>query len=153
MPQSSLAQILVHLIFSTKNREPILSDDIRQELHPYMATILKRMDSSSILINSLADHAHVLFRLSKKVALCDVIEIVKKDSSNWIKTKGEAYRNFHWQTGYGVFSVSQSKLTQVLKYIEGQKKHHRTRTFQEEFRTFLKRYKCHTTKDMSGIEQ
>jgi putative transposase len=107
VPQS-LAQILVHLIFSTKNREPLLSDQLRSELHPYMATIIKGMDSSAILINSVEDHAHVLFHLSKNRALCDVIENVKKDSSKWIKTRGRTYRNFHWQSGYGAFSVSQS---------------------------------------------
>ena len=139
MPQS-LAQILVHLIFSTKNREPILSDDIRPELHPYMATILGGMDSPSILINSVADHAHVLFHLSKNHPLCNVIEVVKKDSSKWIKTKGKAYRNFHWQNGYRAFSVSQSNVDEVIKYIEDQKEHHRKRTFQEEFRAFLKKY-------------
>ena len=139
MPQS-LAQLLVHLIFSTKSREPLLSDDIRPELHPYMATILKHMDSSAILINSVEDHVHILFHLSKNHALCDVIENVKKDSSKWIKTKGRTFRNFHWQSGYGALSVSQSNLAQVVKYIEGQKEHHRRRTFQEEFRAFLKRY-------------
>lgn len=139
MPQS-LAQILVHLIFSTKNREPLLSDDIRPELHCYMATILKGMDSSAILINSVEDHAHILFHLSKNRALCDVIETVKKDSSKWIKTKGRTFRNFHWQSGYGAFSVSQSNVAQVVRYIEKQKEHHRRRTFQEEFRAFLKRY-------------
>ena len=139
MPQS-LAQLLVHLIFSTKNREPLLSDNIRPELHSYMATILKGMDSSAILINSVEDHAHVLFHLSKNHALCDVIESLKKDSSKWIKTKGRPYRNFHWQSGYGAFSVSQSNVAQVVRYIEKQKEHHRRRTFQEEFRAFLKRY-------------
>jgi REP element-mobilizing transposase RayT len=139
VPQS-LAQLLVHLIFSTKSREPLLSDDIRPELHPYMATILKHMDSSAILINSVEDHVHILFHLSKNHALCDVIENVKKDSSKWIKTKGRTFRNFHWQSGYGALSVSQSNLAQVVKYIEGQKEHHRRRTFQEEFRAFLKRY-------------
>lgn len=135
-----MAQILVHLIFSTKNREPLLSDDIRPELHRYMATILKGMDSSAILINSVEDHAHILFHLSKNRALCDVIETVKKDSSKWIKTKGRTFRNFHWQSGYGAFSVSQSNVAQVVRYIEKQKEHHRRRTFQEEFRAFLKRY-------------
>ena len=139
MPQS-LARVLVHLIFSTKSREPFLSDDIRRELHPYMATILKGMDSSAILINSVTDHAHVLFHLSKNHALCDVIETLKKDSSKWIKTKGRAYRNFHWQSGYEAFSVSQSNVVKVVEYIENQREHHRRRTFQEEFRAFLKRY-------------
>ena len=133
MPQS-LAQILIHLIFSTKNREPFLPDDIRPELHPYMATILKGKDSSAILINSVEDHAHILFHLSKNHALCDVIKSLKQDSSKWIKTKGTSYRNFHWQSGYGTFSVSQSNLAPMVKYIEDQKEHHRRRTFQEEFR-------------------
>ena len=92
------------------------------------------------LINSVADHAHVLFHLSKNHPLCSVIEVVKKDLSKWIKTKGKAYRNFHWQNGYGAFSVSQSNVDEVIKYIEDQKEHHRKRTFQEEFRAFLKKY-------------
>ena len=109
-------------------------------MHPYMATIPKANECPAILINSVEDHAHVLFHLSKNRALCDVIESLKKDSSKWIKTKGRPYRNFHWQSGYGALSVSQSNLAQVVKYIEGQKEHHRRRTFQEEFRAFLKRY-------------
>ena len=137
----SLAQILIHLIFSTKNRESLLSEEVRPELHRYMATILKGLDSSAILINSLEDHIHILFRLSKNRAVCDVVETVKKDSSKWIKTKGNAYRSFHWQSGYGAFSVSQSNLADVVNYINGQKEHHRRRTFQEEFKAFLKRYK------------
>jgi len=140
MPQS-LAQILVHWIFSTKNREPILSDDVRRELHPYLATILKGMNSPAILVNSVEDHAHILIHLSKNHALCDVIELVKKDSSKWIKTKGKSYRSFHWQNGYGAFSVSQSNVAEVVRYIEGQKEHHRTKTFQEEFRALLQKYR------------
>ena len=76
----------------------------------------------------------------KNYALCDVIESLKKDSSKWIKTKGRSYRNFHWQSGYGAFSVSQFSVAQVVRYIEKQKEHHQRRTFQEEFRAFLKRY-------------
>ena len=139
MPQS-LAQILVHLIFSTKNRERVLGDDIRPELHPYMATILKSLDSPAILINSVEDHAHLLFHLSKNLALCDVVEVLKRDSSKWIKTKGTAYRLFHWQNGYGTFSISQSNVAKVVRYIQNQKEHHRKWTFQDEFRAFLKRY-------------
>jgi len=105
-----------------------------------MATILKGKECPAILINSVEDHAHVLFHLSKTHALCDVIESLKRDSSKWIKTKGRNYRNFHWQSGYGAFSVSQSNVAQVVRYIGKQKEHHRRRTFQEEFRAFLKRY-------------
>jgi REP element-mobilizing transposase RayT len=136
----SLSKILVHLVFSTKNRERILTDAVRCELHPYMNKILVEMDSPAIAIGSVEDHGHILFRLSKNHAVCNVIEEVKTSSSKWIKTKGEAFRNFHWQNGYGAFSVSQSNVEEVQNYITDQKEHHRTKTFQEEFRAFLKRY-------------
>src|SRR4249920_3416 len=139
MPQS-LSKILVHLIYSTKNRERILSDAIREELHRYSAGILKKWESPAILINSVEDHIHILFSLSKNHALCDIVEQVKKGSSKWLKTKGTTYRDFFWQNGYGAFSVSQSSVKSVMKYIEKQKEHHRRKSFQEEFREFLKRY-------------
>jgi putative transposase len=82
-----------------------------------MAAVLKGMDSPAILINSVEDHAHVLFHLSKNHALCEVIESVKKDSSKWIKTKTRTYRNFHWQSGYGAFSVSQSSVANFSKGV------------------------------------
>ncbi|MEO5803950.1 MAG: IS200/IS605 family transposase [Verrucomicrobiota bacterium] len=136
----SLSKILIHLVFSTKHRERLLSDDVRSELHPYMNKILVEMDSPAIAIGSVEDHIHILFRLSKNHALCKVIEEVKTSSSKWIKTKGAQFRNFHWQSGYGAFSVSQSNVEEVRAYIANQKEHHRTKTFQEEFRTFLKKY-------------
>jgi putative transposase len=136
----SLSKILVHLVFSTKNRERVLTDDVRCELHPYMNKVLVEMDSPAIAIGSVDDHIHILFRLSKNHALCKVIEEVKTSSSKWIKTKGAQFKNFHWQSGYGAFSVSQSNVEEVQVYIANQKEHHRTKTFQEEFRTFLKKY-------------
>ena len=139
MPQS-LAKNLIHLIYSTKNRERLLGEDIRDELHRYSAGILKEWDSPAILINSVEDHIHIRFCLSKNHALCDVVEQVKKGSSKWLKTKGTAYKNFFWQAGYGAFSVSQSSVKSVMKYIETQDEHHRRNTFQDEFRAFLKRY-------------
>jgi putative transposase len=139
MPQS-LAKLLVHPIYSTKNREPVLRDDVRDELHRYSAGILKELESPAILINSVEDHVHIFYAHSKNYSPNKIVEEVKKGSSKWIKTKGQAYAGFHWQNGYGVFSVSQSGVEEVVKYIEGQKEHHRRRTFQEEYREFLKRY-------------
>ena len=136
----SLAKILVHLIYSTKNREPVLADAIRDELHRYTAGILKEWDSPAILINSVEDHIHILFSLSKNHAVSKVVEEAKKGSSKWLKTKAAALTNFHWQNGYGAFSVSQSGVEEVRKYIANQKEHHRKKTFQDEFREFLKRY-------------
>src|SRR5262249_19540339 len=136
----SLAKILVHLIYSTKKRERRIHDDIRDELHRYGAGILKQLESPAILINSVEDHIHVLYAHSRTHTLSEIVEEVKKGSSKWLKTKGSAYSDFHWQNGYGAFSVSQSGVAEVMKYIDNQKWHHRRKTFQEEFREFLKRY-------------
>ena len=139
MPQS-LARILVHLIFSTKNREPFLRDDVRPELHKYISGILKALDSPVISIASMPDHVHMLFALSKNEPLIRIVEEVKKRSSKWVKTKGAAYGRFAWQSGYGVFSVSPSRLHEAEAYLENQQEHHRVRTFQEEFREFLEKH-------------
>ena len=139
MPQS-LARILVHLIFSTKNRTQIIDKPIRAELNKYMAGILNDCDSAPIIVESVADHAHLLFCLSKNYALSKVVEEVKKGSSRWIKTKAKRYSGFHWQNGYGAFSVSQSNVYRVKSYIANQEEHHRRRTFQDELRAFLRRH-------------
>jgi REP element-mobilizing transposase RayT len=139
MPQS-LAKILVHLIFSTKNRSPIVDKPIRAELHSYMSGILYDCESSPLSVVSVADHAHLLFCLSKNYALSKVVEEVKKGSSRWIKTKGKRYANFHWQNGYAAFSVSQSNAPRVKRYIADQEEHHRKRTYQDELRAFLRRH-------------
>ena len=120
MPQS-LSMNLVHLIYSTKNRDPSLTP--------------------AIVIGGACDHVHALFVLSKNNALCKVVEELKKGSSKWIKTQGEAFAAFCWQNGYGAFSVSESQVEYVRRYIEQQEEHHRTMTFQEEFRMFLSRHR------------
>jgi len=139
MPQS-LAKNLIHLIYSTKNRDGCLTPAIRPKLFAYQAGILQEWDSPAIVIGGDADHVHALFILSKNHTLCKVIEEVKKGSSKWIKTQGKGFARFHWQNGYGAFSVSQSHVTRVRRYIERQTEHHRTMSFQEEFRLFLKRH-------------
>jgi len=139
MPQS-LAHILIHVIFSTKERYPFLNADVRPELHAYAATVLKSLDSPAILINSVADHVHVLCRLSKNHAVSKLIQEVKTSTSKWLKTKGGGLAEFHWQNGYGVFSVSPSQVNSVRRYLEDQEAHHRHISFQDEFRDFLTRH-------------
>jgi putative transposase len=139
VPQS-LARNLIHLIYSTKDREPCLAPEIRIELFKYKAGILKEWKSPALRIGGAADHVHVLFCLSKNHALAKVIEEVKKGSSKWMKTQRPRFRDFHWQAGYGAFSVSQSHVEEVRRYIELQEEHHRTRSFKDEFLTFLNRY-------------
>ena len=139
MPQS-LSSILIHLIFSTKHREPFISPEIEKELHPYMAKIFRALKSPALAIDGTRDHIHSLFALSRVITIADLVEEVKTESSKWIKTKGPEFKNFHWQSGYGAFSIGQSQLAAVKRYIQSQKEHHRRVTFQEEFRKFLKRY-------------
>lgn len=136
----SLAKNLVHLIFSTKHREYWLTATVRPQLHNYLAGILRDMDSPALVINSVSDHVHLLFMLSKNRALADVVMEIKRGSSKWIKTQAGPFGSFHWQNGYGAFSIGQSGVTETREYIEGQEEHHRVKTFQDEFRAFLKRY-------------
>jgi putative transposase len=133
-----LSSILIHLIFSTKNREPFLTSQIEGELYPYLASIFKAMKSPALIINGTSDHLHTLFSLSRVVTIADLVEEVKTESSKWIKTKGKQFRNFHWQSGYGAFSIGQSQVPTVKRYISGQKEHHRRVSFQDEYRKFLK---------------
>jgi len=139
MPQS-LSRILIHLIFSTKDRAPVLIPGIRTELHPYLAVVLRENDCPSLKVGGVEDHVHLLFGLSRTLTVAKVVETVKTSSSKWIKTKGTEFASFHWQGGYGAFSVSQSDANTVVRYIENQEEHHRKMTFQEEFRKFLERY-------------
>lgn len=137
----SLARIILPIIFSTKNREPFLADTtIRSVMHAYIAGICDRCESHAHLVGGVADHAHILCSLSRNITVADLVKEIKKDSSKWVKGKDSRLTKFHWQSGYGAFSVSQSHLSQVRAYIADQEEHHRHRTFQEEFREFLRRY-------------
>jgi REP element-mobilizing transposase RayT len=139
MPQS-LAKLAIHLVFSTKHRVPMLDDPIRDSLHRYMAIVLQNMSCPSMLINSVEDHVHILFDLSRTVAISNVVEEVKKTSSKWIKTQDGRFSEFAWQAGYGAFSVSESQIEAVRTYISKQREHHKSTSFQDEYRTFLKRH-------------
>lgn len=137
----SLSSILIHLIFSTKHREPFITSEIESELHPYMAKIFRELKSPSLTIGGTYDHIHILFSLGRVIAIADLVEEVKTNTSKWIKTKGPEFKNFHWQSGYGAFSIGQSSVAALKRYIRTQKEHHRRITFQDEYRKFLKAYK------------
>jgi REP element-mobilizing transposase RayT len=132
----SLAKVFVHIAYSTKQRRPWLRDPaLRAELYAYNATVLKEdVDSPAILINGVEDHLHILCLLSRKFAIMDVIKSSKTETSKWIKKQGPTYKDFEWQAGYGIFSVSQSKVEQVRRYIANQERHHKRMSFQDEFR-------------------
>jgi REP element-mobilizing transposase RayT len=139
MPQS-LARLHVHLIFSTKHRERLITDPVREMLHAYIATVLQNLGCAPVLVNSVEDHVHILFELSRTVSVSQAVEEVKKTSSKWIKTQGAGFAGFSWQAGYGAFAVSESNVPSVREYIVGQQEHHRRKSFQEEFRAFLERH-------------
>ena len=140
MPQS-LARVIVHIVFSTKNRVPFLNDKgVRKPLEAYMAGTLRKLSSPAIIIGCVEDHAHVLCVQSKTIALSKLIEEIKTSSSIWVKPKALKLREFHWQNGYGAFSVGQSAVEVVRRYIANQEEHHRTRTFQEELRELFKQH-------------
>src|SRR5713226_3874558 len=124
MPQS-LAKNLIHLVFSTKNREPVLTESVRGPLCAYASGVLRDLDSPAIAINAWRDHIHILFVLSKNHSLAQVVMEVKRATSKWIKTQGTEFAKFHWQSGYGAFSIGQSGVDEVKTYIANQTKHHR----------------------------
>ncbi|HYW73817.1 MAG TPA: IS200/IS605 family transposase [Pyrinomonadaceae bacterium] len=136
----TLVSLLVHLIFSTKNRDPVITAEIEPELFAYIGGILKNHESRLLDAGGTADHVHLLISQSKNVALSALMKDVKKDSSSWIKTKDRRFRNFHWQDGYGAFSLRQIDVPELNRYIARQKEHHHKRTFQEELIAFLDEY-------------
>jgi REP element-mobilizing transposase RayT len=105
-----------------------------------MATIFKERQCPALTIGGMPDHVHVLFALARTATVSDIVEAVKKGSSKWIKTKGAPYGDFHWQRGYAAFSIGQSGAGKTRRYIDSQREHHKTRTFQDEYRTFLGKY-------------
>ncbi len=139
MPQS-LANVLLHVVFSTKNRTPWLQKpEIREATNAYMVGTLREIGCPSLIVNCVDDHLHCLCQLGRTTTIAHLIESMKSSSSSWLKTRDPALKGFYWQAGYGVFSVSQSNVDQVRAYIANQEEHHRKVSFQDEFRSMLQR--------------
>jgi putative transposase len=137
----SLSNVLVHLVFSTKHRQPYLqTPELRGVMVGYMVGILRNIKCPSLIIGAVADHVHVLGALHRTVTIAQLVEEIKTNSSIRIKEEGPALGDFHWQNGYGAFSVSPSNVEQVKTYIANQEEHHRRTTFQEEYRKILERH-------------
>jgi putative transposase len=132
MPQS-LTKLYLHIVFSTRNRAPCLEDSINVELYSYFGGILNNIECLPIKIGGYHDHIHILCRMSKKITVVKLLEEIKKSSSKWIKTKGEEFSDFHWQDGYGAFTVSPSHVDTIIKYIEHQYEHHKKMVFRDEY--------------------
>jgi REP element-mobilizing transposase RayT len=139
MPHS-LAKVVLHIVFSTKHRAPFIRPEIEKELHAYQAAICRAQGSPALIINGAEDHVHILCRLSRTIAICDLLEEVKKRSSKWIKYKGKEYKDFAWQNGYWAASVGERGIERVRRYIANQKEHHRKKSFKQEHRETLGRH-------------
>jgi len=137
---ATYTNVLIHLVFSTKNRAPLIVESVQEELRKYISGIARGEGGNVIAINAVVDHVHLLLRLSPSKALADLVRAIKASSSRWMKTRKPVSRTFRWQDGYSAFSVSESKLRQVVQYIERQQEHHRRREFRDELLALLKRH-------------
>jgi len=136
----TLVCLRVHVVFSTKGRRPMITPDVEPELYTYMAGTAKNLDSRCLDAGGTSNHVHLLISPSKNIALSRLMEEIKKSSSKWIKTKGAALRSFGWQDGYGAFTIGQSQVEALKRYIAGQKERHKKQSFEEELVTLLQKY-------------
>src|ERR1043166_2415795 len=137
----SLSRLWTHLIFSTSERFPFLKDHkLKEDMHGYLASVLRSHECETLIVGGTSDHVHALFDLSRKYSVATIVKEIKRTSSAWVKDISPACKNFHWQHGYGAFSISQSHVDSVYRYIELQEHHHRRIPFQDEYRSFLKKY-------------
>lgn len=134
----SLSRVIIHIIFSTKNRQKFLIDEIRGRLHAYLATVLRDKGSVVFKVGGTSDHVHIACSLTRTFSQSDLIKKLKVSSTKWMKENFD--ESFSWQTGYGVFSIGESQLSALVSYIENQVEHHRMKSFKDEFRTFLNKY-------------
>jgi putative transposase len=136
----SLANIVVHLVFSTKDRCECLAPAIRPALHAYLAAVARGLHCDCPRVGGVADHVHLAVRITRTVTIAALVAELKTASSQWLKTQARDLTGFAWQRGYGAFSVGPADLEALVAYIDDQEEHHRTRTFQDEYRMFLRKY-------------
>ena len=140
MPQS-LSAVYIHLVFSTKDRRPLLRDKTtRDALHSYLGGVSKQLDCPPILVGGVEDHVHLLARFGRTITQAEWVKELKRVSNIWLKERGREYADFEWQGGYADFSVSQSNLEPVKQYIANQEEHHRKIGFQDELRALLRKH-------------
>jgi putative transposase len=139
MPQS-FSSLHTHIIFSTKLRQPFLTPDLTERLYPYMGGLVRNRKSTLVRIGGFTDHVHLLVRLARDVSVSELVGAVKSNSSVWIHETFPERKSFSWQQGYAAFAVSLSSVDDVAKYIERQEEHHRVKSFQDEYREFLRKH-------------
>lgn len=133
----TLGNILLHFIFSTEGRRPLIKAEFRADLFAYLGGIVRELNGTALIVNGPDDHVHLLVRARPAHSASEIVRVLKSNSSRWIREKHSA--GFGWQTGYGVFSVSESSVPEVTEYIASQEEHHKKMSFREEFVAFLKK--------------
>ncbi len=136
----SLSKILLHVVFSTKNRVEPIPGDLEKALHAYLAGIIRANGSEAFRVGGTENHVHLACTLPRTITVSKLLEEIKKSSSAWIKKQHTDCQSFAWQAGYGVFSLGQSQLNVLIRYIDGQHEHHKNKTFQEEYLELLHKY-------------
>ncbi len=134
----TLTNLLTHVIFSTKDRAPLITPDLKPEMCAYLGGVVRELEGTALNVNAVPDHVHLLVKLPPRIALSEVVGKMKASSSGWVKRKWQT--DFAWQAGYGGFSVSQSNVPAVANYIANQEQHHKRVVFREEFVAFLKKH-------------
>lgn len=137
MPQS-LARVLIHIVFSTKNRARLIKPEFENELYGYIHGIIENNGSKLIIAGGVEDHIHLLVSIGRSVTIGELVGDIKRDSSKWMKGRSQS---FYWQNGYGAFSVSESNVEAVIRYIRNQKKHHRRQDFRAEYRALMRKHR------------
>lgn len=139
MPQSQ-SFVLLHVVFSTRNRQPFIEAATQTDLHAYLATTARSAGCECLRAGGVTDHVHLAIVLSRTLTIADLVVNLKTSSTKWMKRYSPDHREFAWQRGYGVFSVGKSDSEALCRYIDDQAKHHEMRTFQDEFRIRLRKY-------------
>ncbi|HEV8580490.1 MAG TPA: IS200/IS605 family transposase [Thermoanaerobaculia bacterium] len=136
----TFSRLLYHIVFSTKQRAPLIDPDLRAELYPYIGGIIRQQGGWLLALGGIPDHVHILVRLKPVLAVADLVREVKSGSSKWIHERARSIPDFGWQTGYAVFSVSESNEGVVRRYIQNQEEHHRKATFKQELVALLQKH-------------
>ncbi|NVK84382.1 MAG: IS200/IS605 family transposase [Cytophagia bacterium] len=137
---NTYTQLHIHVVFAVQNRKSLIRPEWANDLYKYITGIIQNHKHRVLQINGMPDHVHILLGLRPSQALSELMKQVKQDSSKWINQQGYVRGKFSWQTGYGAFSYSKSQVPQVIRYIQNQKDHHKTKSFQEEYLEFLKAF-------------
>ena len=137
---NTFSQIYIQTVFAVSGRLSLITKDYKEELHKYITGIVRNKGQKLITINGMADHLHILIGLRPSMALADLVRDIKADSSEWVNRRKLARGKFAWQEGYGAFSYGHSQLDMIIRYIQNQERHHRRKSFRNEYLTLLRKF-------------